>query len=79
MERVTILRGDKFSLESHGNGWAYTLRRHEGRLSIWLQDDDASTFRDELDSLERAFPYRPLDDVLSTLWGEYSSLASPDE
>ena len=54
---VTIYQAGGYSLVSHGNGWAYTMTRPDG-ATLWLQDDDATTFRDELDSLPATWPVK---------------------
>ena len=52
---VTIYQAGGYSLVSHGNGWAYTMIRPDG-ATLWLQDDDATAFREELDSLPATWP-----------------------
>ena len=54
---VTIYQAGGYSLVSHGNGWAYTMTCPDG-ATLWLQDDDAVTFRDELDSLPATWPVK---------------------
>lgn len=40
----------KFKIETHGNGWAYTITcRADGR-SVFLQDGDAVEFGGELEA-----------------------------
>jgi hypothetical protein len=78
MKTLTIMEGDRYSLESYGNGWGYTLREKASGLSVWLQDDDAAQFRDELDALELAHPRDTTDAILDALWSdfEYGSAAT---
>lgn len=35
-----------FEVESYGNGWAYKVTDEDGR-SLWVQDSDADTLREE--------------------------------
>ena len=80
MKTVTIMQGQRYSLDSSGNGWAYTLRDSETRQSVWLQDDDAAQFREELETLESRFPNHSTDAILGMLWFdfEYGRVASDD-
>lgn len=79
--QVTIRDGNAFSLVSFGNGWAYRLVNRPHGLSVWLQDDDATRFREELDGLEDARPHDDADSILSALWDdfEYGVLASIED
>lgn len=47
---VTIYQRDGWQLDSYGNGAAYALRDTESGMSLFVQGDDAATFRDEFDS-----------------------------
>ena len=77
MKITTIYKTDQFKLISHGNGWAYTFIDLDRMRSIWLQDSDAATFRDELDAAQDANPDATINAVLTHLWREYSDLAEP--
>ena len=87
MQTVTIMETPGYRLNSHGNGWAYTLFRKvaviqpaptspddpaETWQSCWFQDDDATRFREELDDMEEAAPERLSDEILGELWGQYA-------
>lgn len=65
---VRILEGHYYALDSYGNGAGYTLRAKTLKASVWLQGDDAHTFREELDALEAAHPNDLPDALLSRLW-----------
>lgn len=79
--KVTIYEGERFALDSYGNGAAYTLRNKVALTSVFLQDDAAGQFRDELDAQEAAHPHRDPDRLLSWLWNEceYGAAAQSDE
>lgn len=68
-------------LDSYGNGAAYTLRDKSARESVWLQGDDASDFREKLDTLETMRPHDTPDSILGYLWDEhdYGEAATPDD
>ena len=40
-----------YRIESHGNGWAYTITRETDGASRFIQDDDARMFFDEYHDL----------------------------
>lgn len=64
-----------FTLDSWHNGLSYELcERRTGRI-VFVQGDEASTFSDELENLEAAFPDMPTNDVLYRLWGLYENIA----
>lgn len=65
-----ILEGERYALDSYGNGAGYTLRNKIAETSVWLQGDDAASFREELDAQEAAHPHHDPDRVLSWLWDE---------
>lgn len=73
---IVIMQGAEFTLTSTGNGWGYTLRadKYNGRF-VWLQDSDATTFREELDAIETAWPNWSVDMVLGYLWSIYDTIA----
>ena len=81
MQIVRIMEGQRFALDSFGNGWAYALRKINPLKSVWVQDDDATQFREELDALETTRPNDSPDAILGALWSdfEYGSLARGEE
>ena len=78
MKTVTISQGQRYKLDSLGNGWAYTLRDLLTKQSVWFQDDDAAQLRDELEALETRWPNHSPDQILALLWEDYGLLASDD-
>ncbi len=75
------MQGAAFALDSYGNGAAYTFRALAAPASsVFLQDEDAATFRDELDRLETLRPDDSPDQILSWLWDQcdYGSAAQAD-
>ena len=75
---ITIGEGKLFRLDSYGNGAAYTLWDLTTGASVYLQGDDATTFRDELDKVETVMPLGSQDEVLGWLWDQcdYGSAAT---
>lgn len=71
MKIICISEGQRYSLNSYGNGWGYLLKDKQTGLSVWLQDDDAAQFREELETLESRFPDHSPDDILGILWHDY--------
>jgi hypothetical protein len=76
-----ILEGEKFSLDSTGNGSFYLLRHKAARRSTFFQSEDATSFEERLEATENAFPEGTPDSVLSWLWDqcEYGSVSRADE
>lgn len=62
MMRFTTHDG-KYSIASHGNGWAYAVTCQQTGDSFWVQDDEASRLQAEThdfaytDTLEEYFAY----------------------
>jgi hypothetical protein len=77
MQIVTIAETPNFTVESYGNGWAYKFTNKTIRADIWFQDDDATTFRAEWQTLERKAPHRESDYILGEMWAQYESVARP--
>ena len=79
MKTVTISQGQRYQLDSLGNGWAYTLRDLLTKQSVWFQDDDAAQLRDELEALETRFTNHAPDQILALLWEDYGGVARDDD
>lgn len=75
MRAVIIQQSPQFVLTSYGNGTAYKLENTGEALSVFVQGDDAATFRDELDKFESC---NPEGDALAYLWDCYSLAAQPE-
>lgn len=73
MLQAIILSTPRFILYSFGNGLAYDLTRRDGLGNVFVQGDDASTFRDELDAMESAAPDRATDEILGELFATYAA------
>lgn len=77
MIQAILINTDKWNLTSYGNGLAYCLTDKtnisgdEDSCSLFVQGDDAITFRDELESLETTYPERPFNDLLGMIWSWY--------
>jgi hypothetical protein len=41
----TFIAGD-YHIESHGNGWAYSITDQRTGDNLWFQDDDANAVHD---------------------------------
>ena len=74
MRQVCIIEGNRYALVSYGNGFAYHLqmRGHPQDNGVYVEGDDATTFRNELDMLETAHPYWHVDDILARLHHMYT-------
>jgi hypothetical protein len=79
MRACVIAEGETFKLTSYGNGWAYALEDKAARLSVYVQDDDASQFRREWDGFEFLLPNAGPDEIAGRMWSdlEYSVAAAP--
>jgi hypothetical protein len=55
MQRYTIEQTDIWTIESHGNGLAYSFFHKPSGKEAFLQGDDASQWRDDLESMESAY------------------------
>lgn len=71
MKYQTIMHGERYQLVSYGNGVAYEIREKDKTTSLFVQGDDATTLKQELDAIEAAFPEMSIDDVLARLWEPY--------
>ena len=57
---------NRLTVTSHGNGLAYAVQMGsagEPMRTLFLQGDDAITFRDEFDAMEQARPYLATRDI----------------
>lgn len=73
MTQVEIARGGPLRLVSYGNGDAYAL--YWGATddeSIFVQGDDATTFREEWEALEAANPNTATAMLLQEMRNRYS-------
>jgi hypothetical protein len=74
MKRDTLADTTYFTLESFNNGWAYLLFNKSNKGTIWLQDSEATTFRNELESLEN-ISNMTVERALSEMWFQYYNVA----
>lgn len=64
-------QADGYTLTSHGNGLAYEITSPRGE-SLFVQGDDASDFRQELDDLTGPTGlHLNMQDALSAIWHNY--------
>jgi hypothetical protein len=79
MKTVTLLNGERFILNSFGNGLSYLLSDKLTGMEYFSQGDDADFFRGDLASVERRNPDYSPDQVCMVLWDlyDYGSAASP--
>jgi hypothetical protein len=68
MKRIAIYSTADFAVWSIGNGLAYEFVNKPANRRVFVQGDDAETFRTDLDS-----PWRTLRDV----WCDYDSVSTP--
>lgn len=71
MRAVEIMRGKRWSITSYGNGWGYAIVDHVADRSLWLQDEAATMFREELEAEEAIAPTRDVDATLRVLFCAY--------
>jgi len=76
---ITIMQGERFKLESAGNGAVYLLTDIGAGRDVFFQGDDALQFESELEMAEHRFPDELIDYVLSWLWDQcdYGSVSQP--
>lgn len=55
MKFAIIEQTDAWQIESHGNGFAYAFYRKADAASAFLQDDDATQWREEYDAMQSAY------------------------
>jgi hypothetical protein len=79
MTKVTIFNSPKFSVTSYGNGLAYAFVNKLSHREVYTQGDDASAFGDDIARILNDDSERPLDDMLTTIWGDYDSVSLPRE
>jgi hypothetical protein len=77
MQITKIAETSNFVVVSYGNGWAYAFTNKPDSLDIWFQDDDATTFRAEWNTLETKLPHRDQDYILGEMWATYESVSRP--
>jgi hypothetical protein len=75
MQSQVIMSAGPYKLISYGNGTAYTLESHcglgpTGVLSVFVQGDDATQFKAELDQWEAIHPNMATRDILGELFCE---------
>lgn len=68
---ICIFSRDGWTLDSWGNGAAYTLRR--GARSCFLQGDEATDFREQFDKLDASGG-----DPVALLFGDYAEAMDLD-
>jgi hypothetical protein len=73
--RVVVFNSDKFALVSYGNGMSYALHNHRARRSLFVQGDDATTLREEIESWERVDPDKPYDEIYAEVWSDLAPVA----
>lgn len=56
MTRAIIYHSDRFDVVSYGNGWSYAVHDNISKKSMFVQDEEALAFREELEAWENAFP-----------------------
>ena len=78
MRVITIEQTDRWQIESHGNGLAYSFYRKADNASAFLQGDDAAQWREQYDAMQSAYSdsksvwhSQSWNACLSELCGEY--------
>jgi hypothetical protein len=75
MRGIVIAQCGPLSLTSWGGGLSYTLRHEAERSSVFVQGDDATAFREELEAEEDARSHLS---GLPEMWSRYGHVADPD-
>lgn len=78
MRRVIIENTDAWTVESHGNGLAYSFYRKSDGREAFLQGDDATAWREQYDAMGEAYSNpesvwhrQSWNNCLSELCGDY--------
>jgi hypothetical protein len=76
---VTILKGERFTLDNIGNGLAYVLTDTLEGLEAFAQGDDADYFAGDLAAVQRRNPEYTPDQICDVLWDiyDYRKVAGP--
>ena len=69
-----IMRSSSFTLDNQFNGLCYCLTHIPSGKDIFLQGDDATQFREELDALELARPEALAEEILGELFNQYNEV-----
>lgn len=79
MLQAIIMSSGAYRLVSYGNGLSYSLElRIEGEplRTVFVQGDDATQFRAELDALEAAYPETSTAKLLRMMWADYGDAST---
>ena len=76
MTTITIYNTPHFILTSYGNGAMYKFNNKRAHRSLFVQGDDASIFRADLETHTEI--RGDIDDALNNLWCDYSDVSIPD-
>ena len=79
MKIITVAETLNYTVTSYGNGWAYRFANKTDHRDVWMQDDDASLFREEWTEYENRWPDKPQNDILGALWYIYECVSRPME
>lgn len=77
MKTCTIFDSDRFMIESHDNGGAYTIFRKRDNESVYISyGDDANAFREEFDVAMASVAKPPLSavDLVNYVCSQYFDL-----
>ena len=78
MTRIKIFASNRYTLISYGNGESYALHNHPAKKLMYIQGDNATTLRNEIDAWERIDPKKPTDSILAEIWSEYADIPAAD-
>jgi hypothetical protein len=75
---VKLVQTEDYEFSSYGRGLAYQLVHRPSKREVFVQGDDATELRRQLNAIQERYPNTaPWSLVLRELWSEYEQLATP--
>jgi hypothetical protein len=68
--RITIFSSELFDIVSYGNGYSYAFHNNKEKKSLFMQGEDAETFRNDIEAWENIDENMTYDDIYSIMWDE---------
>ena len=66
-----------FTVTSWGNGWAYAITNKARKTELFVQDDDATSFRTCWEAYELAYPDMDTNAILAMIYADYEPAFAP--
>lgn len=70
MRGFRIFNGERYCIDSHGNGFAYEITRLEDGATLWLQDQDAAYFAENMERTNERYTIENVCDEYAVLMDE---------